>query len=206
MPGSPRAAFTLGLHLTTVPDLAGIGASRPAASGHHRDDGLLPVADGQLTMYWSLPVDQPGGRPADRSRGLAPDRCGAVARSGCHRRSCGVSRSFSRATYRHVALPRWYDGTRRVHRRRGARHQPAARQGANLGLLDAPMRSARAIAERDDLRRRWRCSQRRDGPVRFTARPATLLTPFFQSRSGALGLLRDAFMGLSCHGARNARA
>ena len=98
-----------------------------------------------------------------------------------------------------MALPRWHDGP--VVFIGDAAHgtSPQLGQGANLGLLDA-YALARAIAGTGDLTSALASfARRRDGPVRFYRQASHLLTPFFQSRSGALGLLRDAFMGMSCH-------
>ena len=79
---------------------------------------------------------------------------------------------FARATYRHVALPRWNDGPVLFIGDAAHGTSPQLGQGANLGLLDAHALS-RALADSDDLPRRWRCS--RDGAVRpcaSIARPA----------------------------------
>lgn len=202
MPEARAPLYPWGCIWTTVPDLAGIGAGRllrQRVRGTIEMMGLLPVADGQLTMYWSVPADQlAAGRPIDlvawrRTAAALWPEAAAIAD---HAASAD---SFSRATYRHVALPRWYDGP--VVFIGDAAHgtSPQLGQGANLGLLDAHA-LARAIAERDDLTSALALfAQRRDGPVRFYRQASHLLTPFFQSRSGALGLLRDTFMGMSCH-------
>ena len=193
MPAARAPLYPWGCIWTTVPDLDGIGAARQLRQrvrGTTEMMGLLPVADGQLTMYWSLPVDQLApGRPID----LAAWRRTAAALWP------EAAAIVDHATYRHVALPRWHDGP--VVFIGDAAHgtSPQLGQGANLGLLDA-YALARAIAGTGDLTSALASfARRRDGPVRFYRQASHLLTPFFQSRSGALGLLRDAFMGMSCH-------
>jgi 2-polyprenyl-6-methoxyphenol hydroxylase-like FAD-dependent oxidoreductase len=75
---------------------------------------------------------------------------------------------------------------------------PQLGQGANLGLLDAHV-LARSVAEAADLPSALALfARRRSAAVRFYRQASHLLTPFFQSRSTALGLARDLFMGLSC--------
>lgn len=202
MPAARAPLYPWGCIWATVPDLDGIGAARrlrQRVRGTTEMMGLLPVADGQLTMYWSLPADQLApGRPIDltawrrTAAALWPEAAAIVDHAA-------AADSFSRATYRHVALPRWHDGP--VVFIGDAAHgtSPQLGQGANLGLLDAYV-LARAIAETGDLAAALaHFARRRDGPVRFYRQASHLLTPFFQSNSGALGVLRDAFMGMSCH-------
>ena len=58
---------------------------------------------------------------------------------------------------------------------------------------------AQALAEQGDLDAALTLfARRRTGPVRFYRQASHLLTPFFQSRSVGLGLMRDFFMGWSC--------
>jgi 2-polyprenyl-6-methoxyphenol hydroxylase-like FAD-dependent oxidoreductase len=107
--------------------------------------------------------------------------------------------NFTRATYRHVALPRWSDGPVLFIGDAAHGTSPQLGQGANLGLLDAHA-MARALAESKDLSAALALfARRRSSAVRFYRQASHLLTPFFQSRLWPLGLLRDAFMGWSCH-------
>lgn len=202
MPAARAPLYPWGCVWTTVPDLAGIGTGRllrQRVRGTTEMMGLLPVGDGQLTMYWSVPVDQLApGRPIDLAawRRTAAALWPEAARIVDH---AAAADAFSRATYRHVALPRWHDGP--VVFIGDAAHgtSPQLGQGANLGLLDAHA-LASAIGETGELTSALALfGRRRDGPVRFYRQASHLLTPFFQSHSGALGLLRDAFMGMSCH-------
>ena len=106
---------------------------------------------------------------------------------------------FSRATDRHVALPRWNDGPVLFIGDAAHGTSPQLGQGANLGLLDAHA-LARAVTESDDVPAALALfARRRSASVRFYRQASHLLTPFFQSRSAPLGLLRDLFMGWACH-------
>ena len=137
---------------TTVPDLAGIGAAgllRQRVRGTKLMMGLLPVGRNEVTIYWSLPI-----RALGRSKtiDLAAWRRTATAlwpEAGAiiDRAAAG---DFARATYRHVALSPLERGPGAVHRRRRARHQPAARPGRQsrpdgcLGAGQDARRRARA--------------------------------------------------------------
>ncbi len=202
MPAARAPLYPWGCIWATVPDLAGIGAARllrQRVRGTTEMIGLLPVAEGQLTMYWSVPVDRLApGQPIDlvawrrTATALWPEAAAIVDHAAS-------ADSFSRATYRHVALPSWHDGPIVFIGDAAHGTSPQLGQGANLGLLDAHA-LARSIAESEDLASALALlARRRDGPVRFYRQASHLLTPFFQSRSGTLGLLRDAFMGMSCH-------
>jgi 2-polyprenyl-6-methoxyphenol hydroxylase-like FAD-dependent oxidoreductase len=197
----PRARAPLypwGCIWTTVPDRAGIGANgllRQCVRGAREMMGLLPVAPGQLTIYWSLPVEA-----------LAPDQ---PIDLGAWRRAAAAlwpeasaiieaADDFSRATYRHVALPRWNEGAVLFVGDAAHGTSPQLGQGANLGLLDAHA-LAEALAESSDLPAAVALfARRRSASVRFYRQASHLLTPFFQSRSSSLALLRDLFMGWSC--------
>lgn len=202
MPAARAPLYPWGCIWATVPDLAGIGGARllrQRVRGTTEMMGLLPVAEGQLTMYWSVPVDRLApGQPIDlvawrrTATALWPEAAAIVD----HAASVD---SFSRATYRHVALPSWHDGPIVFIGDAAHGTSPQLGQGANLGLLDAHA-LARSIAESEDLAAALALlARRRDGPVRFYRQASHLLTPFFQSHAGPLGILRDAFMGMSCH-------
>ncbi|MGL1774812.1 FAD-dependent monooxygenase, partial [Vibrio parahaemolyticus] len=71
--------------------------------------GLLPTAPGLLTMYWSLPVQAlAAGRAIDLdafrrdATALWPEAAAIV--------ELAAQSELMRATYRHVALPRWNTG------------------------------------------------------------------------------------------------
>jgi len=185
-----------------VPDLAGLGSAgllRQRVRGTTVMMGLLPVGQGQLTMFWSLPVD---ALAADRTIDLAAWRRAAAAvwpeavALIDHAAAVGV---FARATYRHVALPRWNEGSVLFIGDAAHGTSPQLGQGANLGLLDAHA-LAGALAEGSDLASALALfARRRDSAVRYYREASHLLTPFFQSRLLPLGWLRDAFMGWACH-------
>jgi len=104
-----------------------------------------------------------------------------------------------RATYRHVALPRWNTGPVLFIGDAAHGTSPQLGQGANLGLMDA-WALARSVDESANLLAALIAyERRRASPTYYYQLASHLLTPFFQSRSAPLGLLRDAFMGWGCH-------
>jgi 2-polyprenyl-6-methoxyphenol hydroxylase-like FAD-dependent oxidoreductase len=202
MPAARAPLYPWGCVWTTVPDLAGLGAAgllRQRVHGTTVMMGLLPVGQGQMTMFWSLPVESlaPGKsidlRTWRRTAGaLWPEAAAMVDYAA-------AADDFTRATYRHVALPRWNDGPVLFIGDAAHGTSPQLGQGANLGLLDAHALFC-ALSESDDLAAALAVfARRRSSTVRFYRQASHLLTPFFQSRLAPLGWLRDAFMGVGCH-------
>jgi len=202
VPAARAPLYPWGCIWTTVPDLAGLGAAgllRQRVRGTTVMMGLLPVGQGQLTVFWSLPAEALApGKSIDReawrraATALWPEAAALVDRAA-------AADDFTRATYRHVALPRWNDGPVLFVGDAAHGTSPQLGQGANLGLLDAHA-LFRALAESDDLVSALALfARRRSSTVRFYRQASHLLTPFFQSRLAPLGLLRDAFMGWGCH-------
>ena len=194
MPQAYARIYPWGCIWTTVPDRDGIGAAgllRQRVRGTTEMIGLLPVAPGRLTIYWSLPLatlapDKPLDLVAMRrdARELWPEAAATIAHAD----------DFSRATYRNVALPRWNEG--QVLFIGDAAHgtSPQLGQGANLALLDA-WTLADTLAAGGDLAD---FAYRRSASVRFYRQASHLLTPLFQSNLAPLGWLRDAFAGWAC--------
>jgi 2-polyprenyl-6-methoxyphenol hydroxylase-like FAD-dependent oxidoreductase len=160
--------------------------------------GLLPVGQDQVTLFWSLPVEElEAGRPIDVEAwrmvalDLWPEAAALIEQAA-------DADNFARATYRHVALPRWNDGPVLFIGDAAHGTSPQLGQGANLGLLDAHALS-RALAASGGLATALALFARRRGPpARFYRQASHLLTPFFQSRQPLLGLVRDALMGVAC--------
>lgn len=160
--------------------------------------GLLPVGQNQVTLFWSLPVEElEAGRPIDveawrmAALDLWPEAVALIEQAA-------DADNFSRATYRHVALPRWNDGPVLFIGDAAHGTSPQLGQGANLGLLDAHVLSL-ALAASNELAAAVALFARRRGPpVRFYRQASHLLTPFFQSRQPLLGLARDALLGVAC--------
>ena len=202
MPAARAPLYPWGCVWTTVPDLAGLGAAgllRQRVHGTTVMMGLLPVGQGQMTMFWSLPVEAlEFGKSIDlrtwrRTAGALWPEAAAIVDYAA------AADDFTRATYRHVALPRWNDGPVLFIGDAAHGTSPQLGQGANLGLLDAHA-LAGALAERSDLTSALALfARRRDSAVRYYRQASHLLTPFFQSRLLPLGWLRDAFMGWACH-------
>ena len=210
MPSAHAPLYPWGCLWTTVADRTGVSAMcqlQQRVRGTRLMMGLLPVGerDGrpELTLYWSLPVEalQPGvpfDLAAWREEALLlwPAAADAIEQAA-------ESDSFARATYRHVALPRWTAGDNVLFIGDAAHGtSPQLGQGANLGLMDAFV-LADVLAGSADLESALaHFSRARTATVRFYRQASHLLTPFFQSHEwplGApLGLARDLFMGWSC--------
>jgi 2-polyprenyl-6-methoxyphenol hydroxylase-like FAD-dependent oxidoreductase len=202
MPAARAPLYPWGCIWTNVADASGFasaGLLRQRFHGTTTMMGLLPVGEGRVTMFWSLPVE---ALAADRkidleawrriASALWPEAAALVDRAA-------TEGDFSRATYRHVALPRWNDGPVLFIGDAAHGHSPQLGQGANLGLLDA-YALARAVAESADVPAALALfARRRSASVRFYRQASHLLTPFFQSRLAPLGWLRDGFMGWACH-------
>jgi len=160
--------------------------------------GLLPVGQKQVTLFWSLPVEElEVGRSIDveawrmAALDLWPEAAALIEQAA-------DADNFARATYRHVALPRWNDGPILFIGDAAHGTSPQLGQGANLGLLDADA-LLRALTASNDLAAALALfALRRGPPVRFYRQASHLLTPFFQSRQPSLGLARDALMGIAC--------
>ncbi|MCC8431339.1 FAD-dependent monooxygenase [Reyranella aquatilis] len=201
MPAARAPLYPWGCIWTTVDDsqaFGAVGLLRQRVAGSTMMMGLLPVAPDKLTMFWSLPVaDLAAHLPLDLDT-VRDEALWLWPEAGPTIEYAVAADDFSRATYRHVALPRWNDGP--VLFMGDAAHgtSPQLGQGANLGLLDAHA-LARSLAEADDLPRAMELfAQRRGPPTRFYRRVSHLLTPFFQSDGHLLGVLRDLVMPHAC--------
>jgi 2-polyprenyl-6-methoxyphenol hydroxylase-like FAD-dependent oxidoreductase len=153
MPSARAPVYPWGCIWTTVPDLAGLGAAgllRQRVHGTTVMMGLLPVGQGQMTVFWSLPVEALApAQPIDlralrRTAGALWPEAAAIVDYAA------AADDFTRATYRHVALPRWNDGPVLFIGDAAHGTSPQLGQGANLGLLDAHALFC-ALAESDDL-------------------------------------------------------
>ena len=201
LPEARQQLYEWGCLWTTVTDDAGIGAAsllRQKVRGTRQMMGFLPVGDGQLTMYWSLPASALAPDvPLDlevmqrAGRALWPEAANIV-------RAAVAADDFSRATYRNVALPRWNDGPILFIGDAAHGTSPQLGQGANLGLVDG-WTLADVLGECPDIRSAiTRFAERRASTVRFYRQTSHLLTPLFQSNVESFGWLRDAFMGIAC--------
>ncbi len=201
MPEAHQRLYDWGCLWTTVPDSAGIGATsllRQRVRGTRAMMGFLPVGDGQLTLYWSLPAAALApGIPLDlgviqrTGRALWPEAANIVS-------AAVEANDFSRATYRNVALPRWNDGPILFIGDAAHGTSPQLGQGANLGLVDG-WTLADVLAETADIPSAIaRFAERRGATVRFYRQASHLLTPLFQSDVESFGGMRDAFMAIAC--------
>jgi 2-polyprenyl-6-methoxyphenol hydroxylase-like FAD-dependent oxidoreductase len=197
MPQAHAPLYPWGCVWTTVRDSAGIGATsmlRQRVRGTREMMGFLPVGEGLLTMYWSLPAAALApGEPLDlqamrrTAREIWPEAAGIIAEAA-------EANDFARATYRHVALPRWSRGDVLFIGDAAHGTSPQLGQGANLALVDA-WTLADTLASGGTLND---FARRRSATVRFYRQASHLLTPLFQSSFAPLGWARDAAMGLAC--------
>ena len=200
MPQAHQKIYPWGCVWTTVKDSAGIdtGLLRQRVDGTRAMMGLLPVGNGELTLYWSVPtVDLASEAPLDLAGmhrtavALWPEASRIVA-------DAIIVNDFARATYRNVGLPHWNDGPVLFIGDAAHGTSPQLGQGANLGLVDA-WALARAVEQSESVAGAiTRFAERRNATVRFYRQASHLLTPFFQSRLTPLGWLRDAVMILGC--------
>jgi 2-polyprenyl-6-methoxyphenol hydroxylase-like FAD-dependent oxidoreductase len=199
LPQAKAPLYRWGCLWTTVPDVSGLGDGhlQQRVRGTTHMMGLLPVAPGLLTMYWSLPVQAlAAGRAIDldafrrQATALWPEAAAIVEQA--------AQSELTRATYRHVALPRWNIGPVLLIGDAAHGTSPQLGQGANLGLMDA-WALARSIDENTNLLAALIAYERRRASTTYYYQLAShLLTPFFQSRAAPLGWLRDAVMGPMC--------
>lgn len=200
MPDAYQKVYPWGCIWTTVKDGVGLdtGLLRQRVDGTRVMMGLLPVGNGELMLYWSVPTVE-----------LAPEA--PLDLTGMHRTAMAlwpeasslfadaiVANDFARATYRNVALPRWNDGPILFIGDAAHGTSPQLGQGANLGLVDA-WTLARAVEDSGTAAGAiGQFAGRRSATVRFYRQASHLLTPFFQSNLPPLGWLRDGFMILAC--------
>ena len=200
----PRArapVYPWGCIWATVPDIRAFGAQgllRQRFFGTTAMLGVLPVAFDRLTLFWSLPTpelqaDRPLDLEAMRRKAVAlwPDVAPIVERAVA---AC----AFTRATYRHVSLPRWSDGPILFIGDAAHGTSPQLGQGANLGLLDAHA-LGRSLADAADVPQALERFAARRGPSnRFYGTASHLLTPFFQSHHDLLAIPRDLLLHRAC--------
>lgn len=198
LPQKQVTLYRWGCLWATVPDdgagFAASGLLQQRVRGTREMMGLLPVAPGVLTLYWSLPTTALNAKKVldlddfrRRAGALWPEAAPLVARA--------ADGELVRATYRHVALSRWNKGGVLLIGDAGHGTSPQLGQGANLGLMDAWV-LADALAEGPDLLSavmNW--ERRREATLFYYQRVSHLLTPFFQSRAAPLGWLRDLALG-----------
>jgi 2-polyprenyl-6-methoxyphenol hydroxylase-like FAD-dependent oxidoreductase len=201
LPNARAPVYRWGCFWTTVPDLAGLGAAgllRQRVRGTTIMMGLLPVGQGQMTVFWSLPLQAlVRNRPIDLvtwrkvATELWPEAAPIIARA--------AEAEITRASYRHVSLPRWNAGPVLFIGDAAHGTSPQLGQGANLGLVDGHTLATSLAQTGDLLSALLLFERRRAATVRYYRQASHLLTPFFQSHFAPLGWLRDAFMGPAHH-------
>jgi 2-polyprenyl-6-methoxyphenol hydroxylase-like FAD-dependent oxidoreductase len=165
--------------------------------------GRGPELDGtgdrenKVSLYWSLAADEvaalrrPGGfeRWRDEVRAMSDDADRVLSQIGS-----AEELLFSQ----YVVMAPWH--TRAVVHLGDSAHatSPQLGQGANLALWDAMVLADAVAAEPTDLVRALSAySRARQSHLDYYQFATRALTPFFQSRHDALGVLRDLFMPLA---------
>ncbi len=195
-----RVPLSYGALWTNVP-LAGTAFDRHALEQRYRRAsvmvGVLPIGrqgsepEPQAALFWSLKTD---ALDAWRNAGLAAWKAEvervwpATAPLLAH---ITDPEQLTFASYRHQTLPQPYG--RRVAFIGDAAHStsPQLGQGANMALLDA-YALAVALDQAGDLDAALRCyAQLRRWHVRLYQAASRMFTPFYQSDSAMLPLVRD---------------
>ncbi len=189
--------FTYGAVWASIPDL---GISDACLSQRYvsarRMIGYLPV--GRIThdgpclaaLFWSLKPAEYSAWRANfepwRAEAIAlwPDLAPAIS-------ALSGPDDLALASYTHYTAPRPFKGPLALIGDAAHATSPQLGQGANNGLLDAITLSD-AIATSPDLASALNLyAKTRRGHVRFYQMASALMTPFFQSDSGGLAILRD---------------
>jgi 2-polyprenyl-6-methoxyphenol hydroxylase-like FAD-dependent oxidoreductase len=154
--------------------------------------GLAPRGDAPVvSLFWSLAATE---LDAWRAGGLAAWKAEVAAidprvQSVLDQIEAPEQLTFAR--YRDVQMTRWHDGNVVFIGDAAHATSPQLGQGANLALVDALV-LADAVAAAPSLSAALATYARtRSGHLRYYQRMTRWLTPFFQSSSRALGLLRD---------------
>lgn len=189
--------FSYGAVWASIPDL---GISNGCLSQRYvsaqRMIGYLPV--GRITdggrslaaLFWSLkPADYSAWRAnfdpwREEASALWPDLASSIA-------AFTGPDDLALASYVHYTAPKPFKGPLALIGDAAHATSPQLGQGANNGLLDAITLSD-AIATSPDLASALNLyAKTRHGHVRFYQMASALMTPFFQSDSGGLAILRD---------------
>ena len=161
--------------------------------------GVLPVGPPNVAYFWSLPA---ATYPAVVEGGIEAWRRQAIGLWPETGSLLGQIEDFAQltfASYSHVTL-------RRPHGERlafigDAAHtaSPQLGQGANLALIDAFTLAASLRIASGVEAALWDYAAARRSHIRFYQTASRWLTPFFQSDSRIMPLLRDATFGALCH-------
>ncbi|MCD6060694.1 MAG: FAD-dependent monooxygenase [Moraxellaceae bacterium] len=158
--------------------------------------GAVPEAPRQplTSLFWSVPaaeLDAWQGSDAHVAAFKAEVRMRWPAASGWIDEAVQGPAQFLPARYRDVVMTRFGAGRLGVLGDAAHAMSPQLGQGVNMALLDA-WALGQAMQETDDLDALWaRYHALRLPSVRFYQFMSRALTPFYQSHSRALGLLRD---------------
>jgi len=196
---SPNSAreFTYGAVWASIPDL---GISNGCLSQRYvsarRMIGYLPVGriadDGEAlaALFWSLkPADYSAWRTnfepwREEAIALWPELTSAIS-------ALTGPDDLALASYVHYTADRPFKGPLALIGDAAHATSPQLGQGANNGLLDAITLSDAIAASSDIPSALSLYAKTRRGHVRFYQMASALMTPFFQSDSGGLAVLRD---------------
>jgi 2-polyprenyl-6-methoxyphenol hydroxylase-like FAD-dependent oxidoreductase len=158
--------------------------------------GLMPVGNGLLNFFWSVPREKLTHLSTldlallkQKVCALYPEAAPVMA----HLTDGSVLRP---ARYNDVWMKQWHDG--RVLAIGDCAHamSPQLGQGANMALIDAWELSKQLTNEQNIPKAFAHFSQVRKGHIRFYQRVSIGLNPIFQSHGRLIPALRDAFFAL----------
>ncbi len=207
IPGAQVAPYPWGALWYVGPDPAGTfaGALRQVADGTETLLGFLPCGLGPgahaepslVSLFWSVPVAELARSDLDLARWK--ERVLSLEPRAAELLSHIISTAqLLPARYFDVTMPRFH--AERMVFIGDAAHatSPQLGQGTNLALEDARALSACVSGSRDLSAALGEFSRVRRAHVRYYQRASWGLTPFFQSRAGLLGEVRDLLMGPLC--------
>ncbi len=175
--------------------------------GTHKMTGVLPTGKTHLqspenlfSFFWSMPISEEESWPhaslddwrAEVIR-LWPEITPLIEK-------ITDKSQLSFATYRDVRMSQWHEG--RVLFIGDCAHgmSPQLGQGANLGLTDALTVSEALTETPDDTVNAFKnYTTLRRSQLRYYQWASSFVTPWFQSHSKTMGVLRDSLHGAMCH-------
>lgn len=196
-PGARAPVYPWGAVWTNAHDPEGrfAGALRQV---YHRAEimtGVLPVGRDQVSLFWSVPVEDMDTFLAGDFETWRRERLGSLwPEAAVLLEGRADWEGFSRAVYRDVSVGRWNREACVLIGDAAHGTSPQLGQGANLALVDAVELAARLDRDHRPTAvavRAWQADRRRHTGIYQLASKA--LTPLFQAHGAFWPLMRDGF-------------